>query len=81
VKIDSIVMHSDDMGAVVGDFHGTPIREVNFLDVELRELGYAQMRARLFLADKPTPIELLPGEVIVNHLIRKATTREAQNGN
>ena len=79
MKIDNTVMHSDDMGTMMGDFHGTPIREVNFLDVELRELGDAQLRARLFLADEPTPVELLPGEVIVNHLIRKTTTKEANN--
>ena len=79
MRLDSAIMHSQDIGAIVGEFHGTPIREVNLVDVEIREISDAQQRARYFLADESTPIELLPNEVIVNNLIRKNSTKEVQD--
>lgn len=81
MRLDNTVMHSDDIGAVVGEFYGTEIREVNLLDVELRELSAAQQRVQHFLADEPVTIELLPDEVIVGGIIRRYTTKEASRGN
>jgi hypothetical protein len=78
MRLDSTVMHSDDIGAVVGEFFGTPIREVNLFDVELREISDAQQRVQHFLADEPVAIELLPDEVIVGGLIRKVTAQESR---
>ncbi len=78
MKLDSTVMHSDDIGAVVGEFYGTPIRKVNLIDVELREISDSQQRARHFLAEEPSVIEILPDEVIVGGIIRKVTAKEAQ---
>lgn len=81
MRLDNAVMHSDDMGAVVGEFYGSPIREVNLLDVELREIGDAQIRARLFLGDSAPTVELLPDEAVVKGIIRKITTLEVRENN
>ena len=76
MKIDSLVMHSDDIGESVGEFFGSPIREVNLLDVEVREELDMQARARLGLGVETVPAELLPGEVIKDNVIRRSTTAE-----
>ena len=76
MKIDSLVMHSDDIGESVGEFFGSPIREVNLLDVEVREELDMQARARLGLGVDAVPAELLPGEVITDNVIRRPTTAE-----
>ncbi len=73
MKIDSLVMHSDDIGESVGEFFGSPIREVNLLDVEVREELDMQARARLDGVDA-VPAELLPGEVVKDNVIRRETT-------
>lgn len=79
MRMDSTVMHSDDIGTVVGEFYGTPICEVNLLDVEVREISDAQQRVRCFLADEPVAIDLLPDECIVGNVIRKVTTQEVKH--
>ena len=76
MKIDSLVMHSDDIGESVGEFFGSPIREVNLLDVEVREELDMQARARLGLGVDAVPAELLPGEVITDNVIRRSTCAE-----
>ena len=76
MKIDSLVMHSDDIGESVGEFFGSPIREVNLLDVEVREELDMQARARLGLGVEAVPAELLPGEVVKDNIIRRETTAE-----
>ena len=76
MKIDSLVMHSDDIGESVGEFFGSPIREVNLLDVEVREELDTQARARLGLGVETVPAELLPGEVVKDNIIRRETTAE-----
>ena len=76
MKIDSLVMHSDDIGESVGEFFGSPIREVNLLDVEVREELDLQARARLGLGVDAVPAELLPGEVVKDNIIRRETTAE-----
>ena len=76
MKIDSLVMHSDDIGESVGEFFGSPIREVNLLDVEVREELDMQARARLGLGVETVPAELLPGEVVKDNIIRRETTSE-----
>jgi hypothetical protein len=37
MKLDSLTMHSDDLGSVVGEFYGTPIRQYYPEMVERRE--------------------------------------------
>jgi hypothetical protein len=76
MRSDSTVMHSENIGPVVGEFYGTEIREVNLIDVELREISDAQQRARYFLAEEKPVLELLPDEVVVDGIIRKTTTKE-----
>ena len=76
MKIDNLVMHSDDIGESVGEFFGSPIREVNLLDVEVREELDMQARARLGLGVDAVPAELLPGEVITDNVIRHSTAAE-----
>ncbi len=77
MKIDSLVMHVDDVMPGDGaEFYGTPIREVSLLDVEVREELDAQARARLGLGVEAVPAELLPGEVVKDNVIRRETTAE-----
>jgi hypothetical protein len=76
MRIDEQVIHTDDIGGVVGEFHGTPIHVVNTFDVDLREIMDAQARARVSLGIESPEIALLPGEVIKDHIIRRATTAE-----
>ena len=37
IKLDQQQIHSEDIGEVVGDFHGTPIVQVDFKAAEDRE--------------------------------------------
>ena len=76
MKVDTLVMHSNDIGQVVGDFYGTAIRAYNPLAVEVRELVDAQIRIRMSLGEPSAPIELLPNEVITNNIIRRSTAAE-----
>ena len=77
MRIDSQVIHSDDVKPGDGaELYGTPVREVNLLDVEVREELDMQARARLGLGVDAVPAELLPGEVITDNVIRRSTTAE-----
>jgi hypothetical protein len=76
MRSDNSVMHADDVGPVVGVFYGTGIREVNLLSVELREELDAQKTARYFLGEDFPKVELLPGEVIKDNIIRHSTAAE-----
>ena len=76
MKTDSLVMHTEDMGEVVGDFHGTPIRSLDSLASVLREQDDAQIRARAGLGTEPAPTEIMAGEIAKNNLIRRETTAE-----
>jgi hypothetical protein len=40
VKLENLTMHSNDIGSVVGEFYGTPIREFYPEAVERREEEY-----------------------------------------
>ncbi len=77
MKSDTQVIHSDDIGEIVGDFHGTPIRSLNPFASEVREQDEAQMRARTGLGTKSVPAEILTGEIAKDNLIRRETTSEA----
>jgi len=77
MRTDALTAHSDDIGPPVGEFHGTAIRAMNPIDVELREIKDIQFRARLALGTEPVSAEVLPGEVVVDNVIRRATTAEA----
>src|ERR1035437_4594511 len=76
MRIDELVAHFDDIGEVVGEFHGTPIRTLASIDAEVRETQDAQFRARMSLGTASAPIELLPGEVVTDNTIRRSTSAE-----
>jgi hypothetical protein len=76
VRTDTQVIHSDDIGEVVGSFYGVPINSLNPIASELRELDDAQVRARAGLGTEPSLAEVLPGEVAKDNLIRRETTAE-----
>ena len=76
MRIDEQVIHADDIGDVVGEFYSSPIRGVSIFDVDLREILDAQARARVSLGVPSATIELLPGEVITNNVIRRETAAE-----
>ena len=76
MRTDSLIANTEDIGDSVWEFHGTPIRQWNPLDAEIRELSDAQQRVRYFLGSESAPIEVLPGEVIKDNLIRRETTAE-----
>jgi len=76
MKTDNLVMHSEDVQEVVGEFYGSPIRAVNPLAIELRAIDEMQQRVRAsFGLDSPV-IELLPGEVVKGNVIRRSTAAE-----
>jgi hypothetical protein len=77
MKLDSLVIHADDIGDVVGKFYDSEVRETNLLTVELREISDAQLSARIALGSQSANIELLPGETIVGCRIRRVTSSEA----
>lgn len=78
MKRDIVVFHTDDIKTGSGtELYGTPIREVNILDVEVREELDCIQRVSLGKDTQSVPIELLPGETLVNNLIRRVTTVEA----
>lgn len=76
MKSDTQIIHSDDIGEVVGDFHGTPIRSLNSFASELREQDDSQIRARAGLGTESTPTEIMAGEIAKDNLIRRETTSE-----
>jgi hypothetical protein len=76
MRIDELVIHSDDMGEVVGRFYEEPIREVNLLVVDEREELEAQSAARASLGVATPILEVLPGEVIKGDLVRRSTAAE-----
>lgn len=77
MRIDEQVVHADDIQPGSGaEFFGTPIREMNLIDVDVREALDAQRRARVGLGVETPSIELLPGEVIRGNIIRRETTAE-----
>jgi hypothetical protein len=73
---DVLVAHETDLGEVVGEFYGTPIRTMDTLSAELREIFDTQVRVRAFLGTDSAPLELLPGEVVKDNIIRRFTTAE-----
>ncbi len=76
MKSDTLVLHEADLGEIVGDFYGTPIRSLYSLAPELRQLDDAQIRARAGLGTEPVPTEIMAGEVAKGNLIRRETTAE-----
>ena len=76
MRTDTQVIHSDDIGEVVGSFYGVPINAVHPLASELREQDDAQIRARAGLGTKPVPAEIMAGEIAKGNLIRRDTTAE-----
>jgi hypothetical protein len=76
MRSDTQVIHSDDIGEVVGSFYGVPINSLYSLASELRELDDAQVRARAGLGTEPVPAEIMAGEVAKDNLIRRETTAE-----
>jgi len=79
MRADPQVVHQDDIGNTVGEFHGTPIRAMSLDDVELREILDTQVRVRMSLGVEQLPVVLLSGEVLKDNLIRRATTREVND--
>jgi len=80
MRTDSLIAHTEDVGPIVGEFYGTPIRGLDYLDIEVREISDAQQRARYFLGSASAPIEVFPGEVVKDNLIRRSTTAEVLGG-
>ena len=76
MRCDSLVIHEDDIGAIVGEFYGTPIHEVDTFAVSLREIRDAQNRVLKSLGTEYPPVELLPNEVIKDGIIRHYTAAE-----
>ena len=77
MRIDEQVVHADDIQLGSGaDFYGTPVREMNLIDVDVREELDMQARVRQGLGDEASPVVLLPGEVIKGNVIRRETTSE-----
>ena len=76
--IDTLVLHADDVSSsqTRGEFYGTPIREGSITDVDVREERGMRQRVRLGLGVDTPPIELLPGEVVKDNVIRRETTAE-----
>jgi hypothetical protein len=77
VRIDSLVMHTEDVMPGDGaEFYGTPIRTTYITDSDVREELDTQIRARLGLGIVSVPAELLPGEVLKDNVIRRETAAE-----
>lgn len=76
MRTDNLYAHADDIGGVVGDFHGTPIRSMNILATDMRDLDDTQQRVRYFLGMPAATVDTLPGEVIKDNLIRRSTAAE-----
>jgi len=77
MKIDKLVMHADDVHEGSGEeFYGSPIYQACILDSEVREALDMMQRVRLGLGVESAPIELLPGEVVKDNIIRRETTAE-----
>jgi hypothetical protein len=76
MRTDTQVIHSDDIGEIVGDFYGIPINSMRSLAAELREQDDAQIRARASLGTDPVPAEIMAGEIAKDNLIRRETTSE-----
>jgi hypothetical protein len=75
---DMIVMHADDVSnsQTRGEFYGTPIREASTTAAEVREERDTRVRVRAGLDVDSVPVELLPGEVIKDNVIRRETAAE-----
>jgi hypothetical protein len=78
MRLDRLTAHNDDIGEPIGSFYGTFIRELNTVDVELREIDNMQQRIRYHVGKEFPEVEVLAGETVVNNLIRRETTSEAQ---
>ena len=77
MRIDSLVMHADDVMPGDGaEFYGSPIREASITDSDVREERDLCARVRLGIGVESVPAELLPGEVITDNVIRRETTAE-----
>lgn len=71
------VIHSDDLGPVVGMFHGVPVRSYNPIAVEDREILDTKIRVRTN-SKVESSIEILPGEVICkDNMVRRDTAAAA----
>ena len=76
MNIDALVVHGDDIGKVVGEFYGSPIRELSNFSTKGRQIDDMQQRVRDSFGLDSAPIELLPGEVVKDNVIRRETTAE-----
>ena len=77
MRIDKLVMHADDVKPGDGsEFYGSPIYQACILDSDVREELDLQSRVRLGLGAESAPIELLPGEIVKDNIIRRETTAE-----
>jgi len=76
MRVDDLIANGNDMGETVGEFYGTPVREMYTLAQEFREIDDTQQRVRASLGVACAPIELLPGEVITDGIIRRSTAAE-----
>jgi hypothetical protein len=59
IKLDRQEIHSDDIGEVVGDFHGTPIYVVDFEAIEQRvvlDIRRRMAASRLYSAQHPQEV-------------------------
>lgn len=77
MRLDELVIHNDDLGEKVGDFHGRPIVALRTIEVDFREICDMQQRIRQFFGKPREILSLLPGETIVNQHIVRGTTAEA----
>jgi hypothetical protein len=76
MRTDNLVIHSDDLGGVIGRFYEEPIREVDLLTVDVRRELNAQSAARGSLGIAAPTLEVLPDEVIKDGLVRRSTAAE-----
>jgi hypothetical protein len=76
MKTDNLVMNGNDVGDKIGEFYGTDINEVNIHRVRFAELDDMQQRVRASFGLDSASIELLPGEVVKDNVIRRFTTAE-----
>ena len=76
MRIDTLVAHNDDVGKVIGEFYGSPIREMSSFSTKARQIDDTQQRVRASFGLDSAPIELLPGEVVKGNVIRRETTAE-----
>jgi hypothetical protein len=77
MRTDNLSAHNSDIGVPVGVFFGTPIRELNVWDQDIREDDDTARNVAFSEGKEYYPVEVLPGETIVRNVIRRVTTEEA----